>query len=1084
MGTQSLWQAGPAIVLLLLLQCFGGANVAHAAEAAIVADGDYVVQLMAALRRPMVVGDALLCDLTLRLSREAGQWNVDVYGTADTYNHGLHPGVMRVREADQSLHLEIDLTLQRISNGYGEQAGPEGRARYVVALRRGGDGRWVGDYSGKFEETQRGQLLAEGLKYEIRGAAALSRDEGWPGVGADHKPVPPGAHPRLFFGKDDLEMLRARARTARGKVFVARMEALLKRNHGGFAWNRDGSAGQPYTEGTHAAGHAFMYALTGQAAHAERAKWLAFRAMAANGGEWGSWGNGLRIPGVAVAYDLCYDAWKQSDPDFLRQTAEWLQAAARGRGTSPDRHFDGFFHCAGGLAALAVLNDPIPKPAAPTNPDDAKLLSAARDYNPPQGVPVFDFVDGQLSKNWLVAGGFNPGYGGEPLAHYGGRAKARPEAGARFRQGEVDFEWVARTTDAPRIELYGFSANPRKKGEPRRVFESDGAMPSMVYFYAVLKNDRPRVVKAAPRAWGAFHGPDMPIPGVRLWLNGKELNNDDVVRLEAGLYPVLLELTYANQMLIEPKLVEYTAERYAADMAAYQEELDAWQRAGGTMPHAAARARHMAHFVSRYADLCYGERGFFTEDSTQADAIYNLLPFVYAYRNVTGRDLSAAQPHLREILPLIILTRHRFLRHDWGIQHFKLMGFPTAVSDPRYLAVLRHEIDQLIDHADTGDSASGLISLPWDGMFALLNYPWDVPPKSRQEAKPPAVVADGKFGGYVFTNNPGGAGGKPEYQAIVLLQHNAPRSSVTAGDVSILVDGELWSGYGNAGGGFFRPACLTAVEQPSVLRIDGAIPTRGASLVALDLLGPDGTQGGVVTMVQDYWVAGSADQPHGSPKVLHPASLGITATRSVAVDFSGKSGSPMVVVVADRVRGAGERAAWVQYRFTEADARDALKLVDNHFTIAGRAPRDPQTSRENKAAAPTLVGTVILPKRSTIEHRGRMVEIAASRMPPHFRAAMTGPALDEVTSTSAPQRKPDGPEDVLAQLDTRLPVQPARVCPAVDVGGDELFITIFTMQPRGCKTPAVEVTEEHGTAVKWKVGDRAFEFDGERIKCP
>jgi hypothetical protein len=1056
-------------IVLASLFCSGALPAAGATG-----DGQCVLTLTQALQYRLKSGEAVTADLTVAIERQGGKWLADAYATAEKYNNGLHLVTVEVADA-KGPDLELDVTLTRAGGtGWGENTGPEGVAHYSVKLAAVGDA-WTGGFSGGLQQTYHGKPLADGLKYERSGQAAMRTAPPSRLTVAGHKPPAAGEHPRLFFRAGDLEQLRKRAQTDIGRKFIARTRELLDRNAGGFAWNRDGSKGVPYTEGTHAAGHAFLYALTGEPAQAERARWMAFRAMAANGGEWGSWGNSLRIPGVAVAYDLCHDAWKKSDPAFVHDAGAWLEAAAVGRGANPDTHFDGTFHAAGGLAALAVLGDPCPSPREPCDPAAAALLPAPEGFSPVAGAPVFDFTDGQIAKKWLLAGGFSPGYGGEPLKAIGGPGAARPSAGDKFRQGDAEFDWVERTFDAPRIGLYKFEVKPAPKGAGPADFARDGGLPVLAYFHAVLDNDKPRAVQAWPRATGAWQGPDMPIPGVRLWIAGRQLANGDVVRLQRGKYPVTMELSFAGQMLIAPRLLEYTAERFAADQARHRRERGAWEAAGKAWPDAPARCRRMARFIERYVDLCYGDAGFVTEDSTQADAIYNLLPYLVAYGNVTGRDIIAAHPHVRRIMPHIVLTQRRFLRHDWGVEHFRVMGFPELCDDTSR-RLLRGEIDRAQAGGGLGQVDSGSLTLPWDGMFAMLNYPFDGGVPRREDAFLPRVLEDKRFGGYVLTRQ----AGRREFQAILLCQQNAPRSSVTAGDFSILVDGRLWTGYGNAGGGFFRPACLTKVEIPNVVRVQGAIPTRGARRLHFEKLGDDGSA--VLSMVQDYWVDGSADDAHSAPKVNDPANIGVRAVRSIAVDYSGRCGAPMLVAVADCVTAPGQRAVWTQMNLPGTDGHNNEGRFATKGSTFQLAEPKAQLADPNRA---TLAGASFGPAAGVlIEYRGDWAEMCdPGRPPPHFQAAVkaTLPRTEDAAGKAAPpkRRKPDSHDDVLAEMDafqaaTKPATQPAAALPPVET----FYLAVFTVQEG--KPPAIRA-EGRDRDTRLAIAGRTVRFNGARI---
>ena len=178
--------------------------------------------------------------------------------------------------------------------------------------------------------------------------------EPWPAPVAGHVPVKPGEHPRLIFRKADVAELRRRAATPEGKAILARCEKMLAERF--TTWN--------------AAAHAFLYQVTGDKAHAAKARTAAEQMMAGAGNPDGRYtylrpGGQLRagpvLGGMGLAYDMAYDGW---EPDFRRRVAENIvrhplaaqvvNRPAHGPGCN---HFGA--HQGGmGLAVLALRGDP------------------------------------------------------------------------------------------------------------------------------------------------------------------------------------------------------------------------------------------------------------------------------------------------------------------------------------------------------------------------------------------------------------------------------------------------------------------------------------------------------------------------------------------------------------------------------------------------------------------------------------------------------------------------------------------------------------------------------------------------------
>lgn len=133
-----------------------------------------------------------------------------------------------------------------------------------------------------------------------RGAHPVAATD-WSVAVPDWKPVAANEHPRLIFRKDDMPGLRKRAQTPAGRAIVERAKKQLE---------------APFTT-WHAAGHAFLYQITGDQAWADKAQEAAEQTLAQKPNPDGryTWpGNGqLRagpcLAALALAYDMAYDGW-------------------------------------------------------------------------------------------------------------------------------------------------------------------------------------------------------------------------------------------------------------------------------------------------------------------------------------------------------------------------------------------------------------------------------------------------------------------------------------------------------------------------------------------------------------------------------------------------------------------------------------------------------------------------------------------------------------------------------------------------------------------------------------------------------
>lgn len=156
------------------------------------------------------------------------------------------------------------------------------------------------------------------------------------------RPVQPGEHPRLLFRAAEVPALRDKAaNTEEGRAIVARLRLLLGENGEAMTPHFNDRAPHNHFRGPehplgfftmwHGAGFGMLYQLTGETRYADLAReavQLAFdgKMDRDNRYSWIAPGTGLRVGailgGIALAYDLCYDAWPAA---FREEVALRLQ---------------------------------------------------------------------------------------------------------------------------------------------------------------------------------------------------------------------------------------------------------------------------------------------------------------------------------------------------------------------------------------------------------------------------------------------------------------------------------------------------------------------------------------------------------------------------------------------------------------------------------------------------------------------------------------------------------------------------------------------------------------------------------------
>lgn len=174
------------------------------------------------------------------------------------------------------------------------------------------------------------------------------------------KPGAPHHHPRLLFGPEDVPRLRAFAETDDGRAILTAMNRAFEREMDGI------------TIGSHAAGHALRFVLSGNQRHADEARRIVEKTI--EGVSYGQsdplWPSAhekmiFRVPaavGVAIAYDLFWPAW---EADFRRKVAaeldrlarQFLRGGGQGFNDRPYSNWMGTTQAGAGVLILAAMGD-------------------------------------------------------------------------------------------------------------------------------------------------------------------------------------------------------------------------------------------------------------------------------------------------------------------------------------------------------------------------------------------------------------------------------------------------------------------------------------------------------------------------------------------------------------------------------------------------------------------------------------------------------------------------------------------------------------------------------------------------------
>ena len=431
--------------------------------------------------------------LILLLGRENDHWR-RAYGVARDLTEDVHVGrIVKARLTDKTFTLSLAMTI--VIGRFRESAS------FDVDLKRDAGGLYRGRYGGRFRGMAvRGDAEAEVLPPHRRPPAGF-------------QPVAPGEHPRLLFRRSDLDALRKKADTPFGKAALAKMDGPV--------------------------GLAVRHQLTGDDACARRIIPLVEKMMD-RGLLSDQFGHnvGDRLEKTAIAYDCCCDAWPA---DFRRRVEQYMLWAGN-RILAADRtahqainwhvcsNWSAPLYAGAGLAGLALFGEKSPKPPEPLPTRAGSRIGPAEGYQPGRGVPVFAFESDAMPAEWIFMGGFRlQDDRDDPLAGIGGRPAARLAVGqdVTYRGQSETVRPLSHETDK------GYWQNDNYVGgKPliditnavgRRYFTHN-------YFYAVVRNDRPRWVRVATDPGHAI-----------VYLNGVPLEPGDCAHLEKGLYPLLVE---------------------------------------------------------------------------------------------------------------------------------------------------------------------------------------------------------------------------------------------------------------------------------------------------------------------------------------------------------------------------------------------------------------------------------------------------------------------------------------------------------------------------------------------------------------
>ncbi|MFW6061200.1 MAG: hypothetical protein ACOC93_00175 [Planctomycetota bacterium] len=857
---------------------------------------------------------------------ENGEW-LSVIGVAPDFNRGHHRGrVVDWSRDGETLELTVEMRIA------GDPWVPGGPATYEVSLDRVGPARFEGSYSGTFRDMDASGKATATLARERQPREGFVEFE-------------PGTHPRILLRKSEIPRLQKRAEQSDV------VQAAYERFKG--------------SDDIVALG--MMYQLTGDESYAERAKPKVMARMKERGSGSHQTGHiwGERLADVALAYDLMTDAWDEEFNEYAVGYIQWVTERLIMRPNSvspkvnwsPNSNYHAWLRGGAAIGGLALTTDEGPEPVAPRDPGtEPTELAAPEGFEPGEGVPIVDFRFGDTITDWLFAGPLPDPHnsGADYVEHLGGRANAhrRIARGAeiRHRGQQAEFQPLGDDSlwehnDRQNVELtklYSRNYDSKQQG-----YYHTG------YFFAVVQNDKPRLVQFKDGAAASEK--------VRVWISGRRVYNGDYLTLGEGLHPILVhanigETSDWGKIWIAPhfaraeraKALEdlaYRQRMYQLAHAEWQEDHRAWEEAGGANPHWIYLADLGEYHMAQYYRYCMGEGGWQTEGESYTP-YSSVLPLLYAtaYRNMHGMPVTSTAD-VEQFVPRYI---YQALYGEDGKELYRSTGpngtidqshyaraFPIVPDDwkPGVLWAWNQALGLEPDGRGTPTFESAR-----DAVYTWLHYPTEMQAQNPGEVMPRTFQAPTK-GGYIFRNGWKGADESIVTEVFGKSEGEGGWARPNGGTFYVFGLGRHWStaGLDNDRSG------SRWLENVVILPEDENNEGMRARKTYLKTW-PDGS--GVVSFDMDLIYAGrktrrTADgEVEGLPlrdnnfRLIEEnfEDLGIRGMRSVAADYSGRSGADALIVVVDKISG-GNKKIW-QWQLPALDKGDREVSVDGHtFTL-------------------------------------------------------------------------------------------------------------------------------------------------------
>lgn len=992
--------------------------------------------------------------LVLRLSAEQGIWQrVWAYAGITPYHGYLVAAEMSPTKAhwDIVLHTPGDLYFPTFPDGCFDRI-------QINAERPNPQSAWVATF-----------VLNRMVKDPMRGEAIVTEFP-LPRQRPGYTPITLGEHPRLLFRKSDLPALRARLATPFGQAAKAQFEA-----------SKD------------AAALGVLFQITGDRRYAEEAK-APFEAELVKQ-DFGAFKTGQiwadRILTLAVAWDCLKEVW---DADYNHKVEETLMQRFEllffnsGGNAAPTSNWAGPRNAAAGMATILMagdLGDP-PPPLYSMKPGRSRFDLA---FSPVRvgiyqenarlvtEIPPLEGVDGPLWSpgnpfaDWVWSSLITISFTGKQdlLNGLGGAAKAIPKEGTTCTS-------TIYNTDGENELAIRFSKVPPE------MFGPQGLQASSV---VVEKKASNAVFSTTFRIASDLAIKSASIPkGVTVLIDQEVYNPSQGYILKAGAHRLLLVVSVPEGQTLTGRL-DPIFEDATKQTLAFQESI----RLFGGLERGDWEARGRLDFykdyllgVSRlfhyqYCWLGMGEGGFHAESGGYSHHggrgvyAYALMHWNVFGHLVTGRgDASKYIP--RHVVTNPIGASLVGLKSSGNLQGLPIHGknYPCSEAyarsfpflDPAWQPACLYLWQQgrKIDPAQPQDSV-----FKHDALISFFTYPLEM--KSEPPSTPtwPLTWSSPLRGFYAFRNGFQGAAKDAVVQVFANASQSMGWNHPDAGALTLQALGNAWAIGEEKREGFRFTQSVVLIDELGhgwgygVVRKYQADPD-GSGVLSIDLAGVYGSKEAKEKTSRDK----NSIYKYGSEVF---ASATIAQGRFVAVDYSGKAGCPVVLILVDRLDGVQNEKKRVWHWNLPEALRSGFSSAEHSFSVKGSGATMQATFAH--PANPII--------KKPLEHKMLLqgsLRSARGKVAQKMKKQTSEIDIEGVSGQTAGVTVTGEENEAIAK---KLATQ-ERNLEGVSVLGDDHFFAIITIAPG--ESPKVEI-QSKGLDSIVRIGERTYRFDGSQV---